>query len=417
VPGLGALDVVLLRDFGIALLLGALVGVDRERKALDEHRRFGGLRTFTLISLSGALAAWLSELMHSPALVAAALAGLIVLLAIGHLREPGPGLTGEVAAIVVFLLGATCMFGHPEEAVVLGITTTLLLAFKGELHERVYRIEPEDLRAAVTLLFASFVVLPLLPDEPVDPWGAIVPFDLWLLVVLISGLSFAGYVAVKLLGEGAGLLLTGVFGGLASSTATTLSLSRQAGQVPPDSLAAAVLASWTVMAGRVLVLVAITAPVLLPSAAWPVGALGIGFGVAALVLWWRGRRSTDGAGVTLTNPFSLVSAAKFAALFGVVKLVSAIARETIGDDALYAVAAVAGTTDADAITLTLSAVAASDPSDVGLAVRGIAIALASNTVVKCVMVATAGNRAVAVRTAAAALFGGLLGALGLLIAT
>jgi len=417
VPWLGAaLDPVLLRDFAIAVLLGALVGVDRERKAVDEPRRFGGLRTFTLVSLAGAISAWLSGLLGSPAILAAALAGLIGLLAIGHLREPGPGLTGEVAAVVTFLLGATCMSGHPEIAVVLGITTTLLLAFKGELHELVRGIDPEDLRAAVKLLFASFVVLPMLPGEPIDPWGAIVPFDLWLLVVLISGLSFAGYVAVKVLGERSGLLLTGIFGGLASSTATTLSLSRQAAGAPPDPLAAAVLASWTVMAARVLVLIGITAPFMVPLAAWPVGALGLGFGVSSVALWWRGHRTTDGAGVTLRNPFSLTSAAKFAALFGVVKLVAAITRGGIGDQALLAVAAVAGATDADAITLTLFQLAADDPSDAALALQGIALALASNTIVKCGMVVVSGNRALAMRTAVAAVVGLAFGGAGLAIA-
>jgi uncharacterized membrane protein (DUF4010 family) len=416
VPWLGALDPVLLRDFAIALLLGALVGVDRERKVVDEPRRFGGLRTFTLVSLSGAISAWLSGVLESPAIVAAALVGLIALLSVGHLREEGPGLTGEVAAIVTFLLGAMCLSGHPETAVVLGITMTLLLAFKGELHDLVKEIDAEDLRAAVKLLFASFVVLPLLPGEAVDPWGAIVPFDLWLLVVLISGLSFAGYVAIKVAGERAGLLLTGIFGGLASSTATTLSLSRHASSAHPDALAAAVVASWAVMAGRVLVLVGVTAPFMVPLAAWPVGALGVGFALATIALWWRGRLDRDGAAVALRNPFSLISAAKFAALFGAVKLAAAITRAHIGDQALLAVAAVAGTTDADAITLTLFQLAAQDPSDAALALQGIALALASNTVVKSGMVAVSGSRALAARTAAAGAFGLALGGVGLAIA-
>ncbi len=414
---LGALDLVLLRDFGIALLLGALVGVDRERKAVDEPRRFGGLRTFTLIALCGALSVWLAGLLQTPSIVAAALAGLVALLAIGHLREPGPGLTGEIAAVVTFLLGAVCLAGRAEIAVVLGITMTLLLAFKGELHEMVRVIDPEDLRAAIKLLFASFVVLPLLPREAIDPWGAIVPFELWLLVVLISGRSFAGYVAVKVLGERSGLLVTGIFGGLASSTATTLSLSRQTGNTPPDALSAAVLASWTVMAARVLVLVGVTSPFLLPQATWPIGALGLGFGLGAVWLWWRSRERSGGTGVTLQNPFSLTSAGKFAALFGLVKLAAAIARDTIGDDALYAIAAVAGTTDVDAITLTLFKLAASDPGDAALALRGVSIALATNTIVKLGMVAMSGNRAVVWRTAAVSVVAGALGACGLLLVT
>jgi uncharacterized membrane protein (DUF4010 family) len=392
--------------------------VDRERKSAQEPRTFGGLRTFTLLSLCGATSAWLSASIGSPALLVVALLGVVVLLGVAHVRTEGkPGLTGEVAAILVFLLGAAAVSGNPEIAVVLAITATVLLVFKVELHSMVNTLAPDDVGASLQLLFASFVVLPLLPREPVDPWGAIVPFDLWLLVVLISGLSFAGYVAVRLLHERHGLLVTGVFGGLASSTATTLALARTADRLAPGPLAMALLAAWTVMGGRVLVEVGLTDPSLLPRVAWPIGGLALGFVIAAFVFGFGVDRRNDGATVPLTNPFSLLSAARFAALFGLVQLTAAILRDLAGHNALYAVAAIAGTTDVDAITLTLAGLSGRDPEQATLAVRGITIAVVTNTVVKAGLVAALGSRAVAVRTGVAAAAGIALALAGLVIAT
>ncbi len=185
------LDIVLLQNMALALFIGALVGVEREQR-LSVYQ-FGGIRTFILIAEAGAVAGWMSTLQNSmgPFVVGGvAVAALLVMSFTVSARrlEQLPGLTTETAGLVVYFLGGAAGMGHPSIAVVLGIVTAGLLALKDSLHDLVGRIGRDDIFAGLKLLFATFIVLPLLPDRPVDPWGALNPFKLWFLVTLISGL-------------------------------------------------------------------------------------------------------------------------------------------------------------------------------------------------------------------------------------
>jgi uncharacterized membrane protein (DUF4010 family) len=392
----GSIDTALLANFATAALLGALVGVDRERRS-GEQPVFGGLRTFVLISLMGACASWLGAQLALPSLVLAGLLGLVVLLSVSYLRMGGEevGLTGEIAAVVVYLLGAACGVGQRELAVVLGITTSVLLAFKQPLHSLVAQVGEEDLAAGLKLLVATFIVLPLLPREPVDPWGVIVPYRVWWLVVLISGLSLLGYAAVRALGERKGLLLTGIFGGLVSSTAVTMSAARQSQQgMGAAALAMSVLAAWGVMFVRVVVEVALVNRALLWDIAPPMVAMAAAAGVCAGVFGWHQPEKGDGVGSTLKNPFSLWEAVKFAALFTGVRLTVELSQRYVGDEVLYVVAALAGTTDVDAITLSVAELAR-EKIAAGTAVAAIGLATASNTLVKLSMVWATGTRELA----------------------
>jgi uncharacterized membrane protein (DUF4010 family) len=167
------------------------------------------------------------------------------------------GLTTEIAAVTVFLLGAMTMLGHRELAIGLGVVTAAALAYKQPLHGLVAKLGWDDVYAGVRLLVATFIILPLLPDRTLDPWEALNPYKLWLLVILISSLSLVGYVATRWLGAGRGTALTGITGGLVSSTAVTLSFARRSRDEPPAgaALACGILLAWAVMFGRVLVLV------------------------------------------------------------------------------------------------------------------------------------------------------------------
>jgi uncharacterized membrane protein (DUF4010 family) len=415
----GSLDTVLLTNFATAALIGALVGVDRERRAGDQPI-FGGLRTFVLISLAGACSSWLGVQLALPSLVLAGLLGLVVLLAVSYLRMGGEevGLTGEIAAVVVYLLGVACGVGQRELAVVLGITTSVLLAFKQPLHSLVAQVGEEDLAAGLKLLVATFIVLPLLPREPVDPWGAIVPYRVWWLVVLISGLSLLGYIAVRALGERKGLLLTGIFGGLVSSTAVTMSAARQSHQgMGASALAMSVLAAWGVMFLRVVVEVAMVNPALLWDIAPPMVAMAVAAGVCAGVFGWHQPEQQDGMGSSLRNPFSLWEAVKFAALFTAVRLAVELGHHYVGDEILYVVAALAGTTDVDAITLSVAELAR-EQIPAATAVAAIGIAAASNTLVKLSMVWATGTaelaRRMGIATIVIAVVGLLAGAGALL---
>ncbi|MEZ4241108.1 MAG: DUF4010 domain-containing protein [Myxococcota bacterium] len=410
-----AIDPTLLRNLAIALFIGALVGVDRERRA-TEGLAFGGLRTFMLVALFGAASVWLGGVLGATWLVGVALLGLVALLSLAYWMsapaEGDLGITSELAAVIVFLLGAACVAGQPEMAVVGAITTSALLAFKAPLHALVGKIGEDDLAAALKLLFATFIVLPVLPREAVDPWGVLVPYRLWWLVVLISGLSLLGYVAVRLLGERRGLLLTGLFGGLASSTAVTLSTARQSGAGgPPSALAMSALVAWAVMFVRVLVEVTVTNRALLAPLAVPLGAMAAACAIGAAVLGRLDRGEPEA--LDLRNPFSLTAAARFAALFAGVLLAVELGRRFLPDTALYGIAALAGTTDVDAITLSMASLAGGDLAP-EVAVRAIAVAAASNTLVKLGLVAALGTRAMAVRVGAVTavvLLAGLVGAL------
>ena len=391
---MGDLDLETVRNLATALLIGALLGIERERhKQVEADASGSGLRTFILFALLGALGGWLTVLLDFPwILVAVVLAALVAVVASyileARLQPDALGLTTELAAVAVCLLGAVVMLGHREIAVALAITIAAVLAYKEPLHGMVSRLGREDVYAGVRLLAATFIVLPLLPDRPVDPWGALNPYKLWLLVLLISGLSLVGYVATRLLGPNRGIPLTGLTGGLVSSTATTLSFARQSreegnAQSAP-ALASGIFISWSVMFLRVLVTVLIVNRALLPRLAVPFVAMAAVAAVFAWAMYRRSSATTEAGGVPLSNPFSLTAAAKFAALFAAVLLVVALVQEYFPEQGVYYVAALAGTTDVDAITLSMADFARQ--GNVAVAVNAIVIATLTNTAVKALMV-------------------------------
>jgi uncharacterized membrane protein (DUF4010 family) len=233
-------------DFAIAILLGALIGIEREKRKSEEDDtgHIAGLRTLTLLALLGAVAGWLTRELSSPWILAAAVLVVGALVTAGYFvnakTDPdAKGLTTEVAAPIVFLLGAMVMLGDQALAIGLGVVTAAVLAYKQPLHGFVEKLGWDDVYAGVRLLIATFIALPLLPDRAIDPWGALNPYKLWLLVVLISSLSLVGYVLTRWLGPTWGTALTGLTGGLVSSTAVTLSFSREAREKPHEATALA----------------------------------------------------------------------------------------------------------------------------------------------------------------------------------
>ena len=408
------IDLDVARDFLIALLIGALVGVEREKsQSASGHRTIAGLRTFILLAQLGSLAAWASMQYGGPALYAVALALVGLAVISGHVlesrvRPDAPGLSTEFAALTVFLLGGVVMYGHAEVAVALGILTSAVLAFKQPLHGLVARVATDDIYAVLKLLIASFIVLPLLPNRVIDPLGVLNPYLLWLLVILISGLSLVGYVAVRLLGEAHGTVVTGFAGGLASSTALTLGFARQSRIDPTstgaDALAAGILTAWAVMFVRVIITIAIVNTDLLPATIKSFGALTLVTGLLAAFLYLRGLRrrpvTTSGEVVSVSNPFNLVSAVQFALLFALVLVVVELTRQHAPEGGIYVVSAIAGLTDVNAITLSL-AQQASDAAGFEIAARALGIAALANTLVKFLLVAMLGRGPLRLRLAVA----------------
>lgn len=412
------LDLAVVWTFCKALLIGALIGIEREkRKAAEQEAGIGGLRTFVLLALLGAVAGWMVDrlgsywpLLTALLVVAAAVLSGYVLSARVHPRSLG--LTTESAAILTCLLGAMTTLGHGSLAVALGIAVAAVLAYKQPLHGLVDKLGWDDLFAGLRLLIASFIVLPLLPRAPVDPWGALNPHSLWLLVLLISTLSLLGYVATRWLGPGRGTLLTALSGALVSSTAVTLALARQSRRenaTQADLLAASMLIAWCIMFGRVAATVLVVNRALVVDLLLPLLATAA---VAGLAAGWCLRRSLSrreqGAAalpeLPLRNPFSLTEAAKFGAFFALVLLVVKFAETNFPGQGLYLVAVLAGLTDVDAITLSMAEFAKT--GDRAVAVNAIVLATLANTAVKCAIAALLGGRAMR---------GPLLGATGLML--
>jgi uncharacterized membrane protein (DUF4010 family) len=278
-------------DLAIALGLGLLVGLQRERA----ESALAGLRTFPLVTLLGSVCALVGK-DTGGWMVAAGLAAVAAATAMGNAirlrqKDADPGITTEIALLLMYGLGAYVVLGHRGIAVMLGGTVAVLLHFKAELHGVVERLGDRDLRAIMQLVLLALVVLPILPDDTYGPFSVFNPREMWLMVVLIVGLSVGGYIALKFFGEKAGIVVGGLLGGLISSTATTVSWSRRTKTEPETSRAAAlvILIAGTVVYGRVLAEIAAVAPPFLAAAAPPILALSAAMAVAAALLWLRSR--------------------------------------------------------------------------------------------------------------------------------
>jgi uncharacterized membrane protein (DUF4010 family) len=395
---LESLDVGVIRDFATALLIGALIGVEREKRKSEGMEGIGGLRTFILFALVGAVAGFLSRGGGIPWVLLAVLLPVSALIFAGYSQisraQDGTfGLTTEIAAVAVFLLGAMTMLGYRELAIGLGVVTAAALAYKQPLHGLVAKLGWDDVYAGVRLLVATFIILPLLPDRALDPWEALNPYKLWLLVILISSLSLVGYVATRWLGAGRGTALTSITGGLVSSTAVTLSFARRSRDEPAAAaaLACGILLAWAVMFGRVLVIVLAVNVGLVYRLLPPFAAMGLVTLLVAWLLYRRGGETAELQDVPLKNPFSLTAAAQFAVAFAVVLLLVKVTQFYFPGGGVYIVAALAGLTDVDAITLSMAEYAKANPPTA--AAIAVVIAALSNTVVKCGMVTALGGPA------------------------
>ena len=377
----------------VAILLGALIGLERERKRERASTLFAGVRTFTLIALLGGVTGILADpLGVAPLLLA--FGALSVLVSLGYWRESAGdklGATTGVAALVTFGLGVLAGLDTYVPALAGAVLVTGVLSLREELHGLAGGLTRDDLLAVVRFAAVSLVVLPLVPDEPMGPWEVWNPRTIWLLVVLISGVSFAGYVAIKWVGAKRGIGLSGLLGGLASSTATTLSMAERTRDAPAlaPTFAIGTLAASAVAAPRLLVLIGVVRPSLLPYALVPIGAA---FAVLTAIGLWIARRQGDiDSDIALTNPFELRPALQFAVLFAVIALLVRAAQEWLGTSGVLAASALAGITQLDAIALSLAEQARGGLDPV-LAGRALGFAFAANGLFKALLAWTVGGR-------------------------
>lgn len=371
---------------GLSLAIGFLIGLERGWNERDEEEghRTAGLRTFSLVGLLGGVTAALSK------------DGGIVLLAAGfvtvgaalaafmwreNVHKENYSATSLVAALLTFALGAYAVLGDQAAAAGAAVAAVLLLAYKPVLHGQLARITWEELRSGLLLAAMTFIALPLLPNRAIDPWGAVNPYELWLMTILIAAISFVGYVAVKLVGTNRGLLLSAGLGGLVSSTAVTISLARLARGNPGHArvLASGVMAAGAVMLPRVLILAGlINQPLALLLAPAMLAATAVTAIAAAVLMLKRGGGGGGGRDLTVKNPFELGQVLKFGALLAAIVFAVALARTYIGDTGIYALAALSGFADVDAITLSL----AREEGAPATAALAILIAAAVNTLAK-----------------------------------
>jgi uncharacterized membrane protein (DUF4010 family) len=403
--------------FVTSLAIGLLIGLERERHPGAK----AGLRTFALVALFGTLCALLGEEADSPVFLVLGMLAVATMIITAYARDPvqeEPWTTTVIAVLVCYALSAMVWFDYASVAVMLAIVTTTLLYFKAELSGIASRLERRDLISILQFAVLMFIILPILPDRDFGPYGAINPHQIWAIVVLISGVSLAGYVAFRLVGIRYGTPLLGLFGGLVSSTATTAVYARhgkQHAELGGAATVVIVLANLVLLV-RLAVLTAVVAPDFLPSLL-PVLGSGLLPGLASLAyLGWRTRGSRAGPVPDIKNPTELRTALAFGILYAIVLLLAAWFSDAAGSKGLYAVALVSGLTDVDAITL--SSLRLYKMGSVAAAQAAIAIALAilSNVAFKLGLVLFIGGRPLFFRCAGAmgAVAGGLVIALFLI---
>ena len=389
----------LFRRLAVALAIGLLIGLERGWQTREERdqQRTAGLRTFALTGLLGGICGLMS-LVSSPIVLAAGLlvfAGALVLFSfLEATAEKNFSVTGVVAGILTFVLGAYATLGNETVAVAAAVAMAILLALREPLHSWVRALTWPEMRSVLVLLAMSFLLLPILPNRPVDPWQVLNPAEIWLLAILIATVSFAGYIAVRVLGDRKGIAVAAIAGGMASSTATTLSFARLSREHPESArlLAGGIMLAGVTMWVRIVVLAGLFNSELLPALLWPAASAGavLLLGTAA-ALWGRRGGASEYPQLQIRNPFDLGAVLKLAALIAIIMLVAKTIASQAGAAGLYLLAAVSGVADVDALTLSMSRFAG---AEVGLSEASFAILIAAgvNTASKAVMSAAVGGR-------------------------
>jgi len=384
----------------VALGLGLLVGLQRERS----ETRLAGFRTFPIITVFGTVCAMLAG-DYGGWVIAAGFIALAAMVFSGNLirmkmGETDPGLTTEVSILLMFGVGAYLVNGLTPVAVAIGGGVAVLLYLKPQLHALAAKIGEADFRAIMQFVLISLVILPILPNQAYGPYAVLNPYRLWLFVVFIVAISLAGYVAYKCLSRSAGAMISGVLGGLISSTATTVSYARRSrAVVNSESLAAfVILVASTVLYCRVLVILAAIASPSLSVVAPPLGAM-LGALVVLCVGLWLKERHNPVQMPEQTNPTELKPAIMFGLLFAVVLLATAAGKARFGQGGLYAVAVLSGFTDVDAISLSTAQMIKDSRLDADTGWRLILLASLSNLFFKGLTVAVLGTRRLLARIA------------------
>lgn len=398
--------------FGIALAIGLVVGLQREYDDTQHDEdydleSFAGVRTFALMGLLGCLVGFLSDIYQAPYLVLGLLFPAALLIIVSYYLSGvrgSLGMTSEMAAFVTLLAGVICYWGQIQLAVAIGVATTVLLSLKLEIRRFVKLITREDVLATLKFAVITAIVLPLLPNEAIvttPPFDVLNPYKIWLMVVLISAINFLGYILIKVMGSQRGVSLTGFLGGLVSSTAVTLSMTKSSQTHPTmgKSFALAIVIAWMVMFGRVIAEVGLVNMTLLSILWLPMAATMLVALAYCGYLYLGHRPQEQQEQVAVSNPFELGPAIKFGLLYGVILLVVRFAQLFLGTAGIYLSSVISGIADVDAITLSMAELSRTGSVELSTAAQAIVLATMSNTLVKGGVVLASGSQTLRVAIA------------------
>lgn len=374
-------------DLLLSLIVGVLIGIERGTRKESETYEIIGIRTFSLIGLFGGISTYIGINLNISFMIVAffSLSLFLLILYIMELRiKRGVGITTVIAAFITYSLGALVILGERTLAIALTVVVTLLLSLKPRLHYLVKKIDQEELYAILKFLLITVVILPLLPNRGFGPGSFFNPYQIWLFVVLVAGISFIGYISAKLFGEKKGFILTSILGGIASSTALTLNFARIEKKGEHSYLlATGILIAWFLVFPRILIITSIINFELSRHLVLPLSMLSLIILIFVFIYWIKSKKekllSSDL--IIFNNPFQLKTALSFGLLLVIIMFLVYLGKTYFGRFGIYAIAFISGITDVDAITLTMSSLAKAEIS-LKVAVNAILLASIVNTIVK-----------------------------------
>jgi len=410
----------LLERLGLALAIGLLIGLERGWRERDEGdgTRTAGIRTYALIGLLGGLWGAMTPTLGPVPLAAAGLAfaaGFTLFQWRESVARNDYSVTATVAGLMTFALGAFAVLGNRAVAGAAGVAVVALLAARNSLHQFLKRLTWPELRSVVVLLTMTFVLLPLLPNMAIDPWDAINPYELWLLVVLIAAVLFAGYVAVRALGEQTGLAIGAAAGAIISSTTVTINYARLASKARGGDaiLSLAILIAWMVSLTRMTAIAVALYPALIIFLAAPIGVALLVLALAAAYFHHHAGAQKMPTGRLFENPLDLRFVLQFGVLLAAIIVASKLLRGTFGDAGVLALAGISGFVDVDPITLSAARLAAGMSIMMITAAEAILLAGAANMVTKMAVAIVVGGYRFGWKLALAGAFAIASGALAL----
>jgi uncharacterized membrane protein (DUF4010 family) len=381
-------------NLGVALAVGLLIGIERERsKGTGPEREVAGLRTFTLISLAGALGLWIGGVYVF--IATGAIVGALIAVGYMRTRDTDPGLTTEIAMVVTLLLGGLAV-REPRLAAALAVIVAILLAFRSTAHNLVKNVlTDEEVRDGLLLAAAALVILPLTPTEPIDPWGVVQPRKLWMLAVLVMAINALGYVALRALGAKTGLAVAGLLSGFVSSTATIGAMGARTKSQPElhkGAVAGAAASSVATVIQLAVVVGLVSTPtlmMLMPSLL----ASGLAALIYAGIFALRSFREVSSLeDAPKGRPFEPKTAIVFVLVVGVTLVISAVLTQWLGDRGMMLAAGVAGFTDAHAPAISSASLAASGRTQAEFAALAVLVGFTTNVVSKTVVAFSLGDR-------------------------